>query len=145
MSDQKSTPLLTEQQAAAMMTLGTPLLEGFENAFLAESNWLQRVETMTVDILHRQRASCAAMLQLIGRLRTARDPAELLRAQQDWLNGAAQRLVADATCWWPAAGAALLEGVGGSARQTVPPAKPDAAQVQPARVGIQAQERPRPG
>ncbi len=102
---------MTEQQLATALSLGTPFLESVANAFGQQAAFLQRLEALTVEALERRRAGCTAMQELIERLRAARSPSDVTAAQQEWLAGAMQRLMADATCC-QTAGLGLLSEMG---------------------------------
>jgi hypothetical protein len=119
MSDLQNFTGLTEQQLAAATSFSMPLLEGVSNAFGAQADCLQRVEILTAEFLQRRRAGCAAAQHLVERLRLAREPSEVLKAQQEWLTGATRRVVADATCW-QSAGLVLLNEMSRWWLQTAP-------------------------
>jgi hypothetical protein len=133
MPDLKNLAGMTEQQLTTALSLGTPLLEGLSNLCRQQAGFLQRLEAATVEALERQRAGCTAMQELIERLRAARNPSDVLAAQQEWLGGAMQRAIADVACC-QSAGLGWVNEVGrqwqapqsASARAAGRPAKPSA-------------------
>jgi hypothetical protein len=99
MSAENTAKLLTDQQVATAASICMPVLEGMSNALRAQSEYLRRLEGLAAEMLQRRRAGCAAMQQLLAEVGAARDPTELFRAEQQWLTGALQRMMADASCW----------------------------------------------
>jgi hypothetical protein len=60
------------------------------------------------EAIDRQLAGCAAMQQLIAQVRATRDPTEILKAQQEWFNGAMRRFMSNMT-WWQSTGVETLK------------------------------------
>lgn len=74
------------------------LLDGVSNAFRAQADFLQRMQSLTTEFLQRPRTEYVAAQHLVEHLGAARDPSDVLKAQHEWLAGATQRMMADAVC-----------------------------------------------
>lgn len=96
MPELKNVAGLTERQLTTALSIGGPFLEALSNLCSQQARFLRSLEAATVEALERRRAGCEAMQELIERLRFARNPSDVLAAQQNWLGGAMQRAMADA-------------------------------------------------
>ena len=121
MFDFKTLTVLTEQQIATIMSSTAPWLDGMADALRMQADGFRRFNTVTTEALERRQAGCAAAQQLVGQVRAAHNAGDVLKAQQEWLSGAMQRVMADATCW-PTAGAAFLRECSRQSLQAVPEA-----------------------
>ena len=124
--DLKSLTGLTGQQMATFLSLGMPMLEGLSSAVRLQAEFLERLEALTVQTFERQRAGCAALQELVERLRAAPGAPEAFRAQQEWLAGVMQRMTADATSW-QTAGSTFLGEMRRSPSSAAPAAVPESA------------------
>ena len=97
-----------ERQIASAALFNKPLFESFERACRMQSSRLDRLETVLTEALQRRRSSCEAMEHFAKQMCDAHDPSALFRAQQEWISGAVQRMLADAT-FWQNAGTVMLQ------------------------------------
>ena len=103
MTGKKDFTGFAEQQIASAASFNKPLFESFERACRMQSSRLDRFETVLKEVLQRRRNSCEAMEHFAAQMCDAHDPSAMARAQQEWLSGAVQRILADATAWQNAA------------------------------------------
>jgi hypothetical protein len=96
MSETPTTVDFVEQQKAAAAFVGSVLNSGADPLLKAQADLLVSVESTMTDWLQRRHEAVAETQRLVARMRTISDPAELMKAQQDWVSGAFRRLAADA-------------------------------------------------
>lgn len=87
------------QQKTAAAFIGSILNSGADPLLKAQADILVTVETTMTDWLHRRQEGLAETQTLVARLRTSSDPADFLKAQQEWISGAIRRLSADAAAY----------------------------------------------
>jgi len=87
---------LAQAQKASVNFLGTVLNSGADPLLRAQADMLDSMEAVVTDWLQRRHDAVMEARRLVARLRGASDPAEMLRAQQEWASGAFQRFAADA-------------------------------------------------
>ncbi len=87
------------QQRTAAAFIGSVLNSGADPLLKAQADILVSVELTFTDWLHRRHEAVQDTQNLVARLRSNSDPAELLKAQQEWLSGAFRRLSADAAAY----------------------------------------------
>jgi hypothetical protein len=101
MSGTKANPAMDVAATAASMS--APLMEGTTHLLDLQANYFRQMEDTAVELLEHRREACAAARQLVERISTSRDPAEILRAQQEWFSGVLSRAAADAATMQSAA------------------------------------------
>jgi hypothetical protein len=89
----------TAQQKTTAAFFGSVLNSGTDPLLKAQADILSSVETTVTDWLHRRQEAVAETQNLVARLSTSSDPAELLKLQQEWVSGAIRRLSADAAAY----------------------------------------------
>jgi len=105
MTETPATLDIAEQQKNTAAFIGSVLNSSADPLLKAQADLLESVESTVTDWLHRRHEAVVDTQKLVARLRTINDPAEMLKAQQDWVTGAFRRLAADAA----AAQSATLE------------------------------------
>jgi transposase-like protein len=96
MTDTPTSADIAEQQKTAAAFVGTVFNTGAEPLLKAQAEILESVESSVTGWLHRRHEGVADTKLLVERLRASSDPAEILKAQQEWVTGAFRRLAADA-------------------------------------------------
>jgi hypothetical protein len=86
-------------QKTATAFIGSVLNSGADPLLKAQADILVSVESTFSDWLRRRHEAVVDTQNLVARLRTNNDPAELLKAQQDWISAAFRRLSADAAAY----------------------------------------------
>lgn len=133
MSETPATLNIAEHQKAASAFLGSVLNSGADPVLKAQADLLESVEATVTDWLHRRHEAVVDTQRLVASVRASSDPADILKAQQDWVSGAFRRLAADAA----AAQAAALQLVdrsrtwmqqGAEAVESIAPQAAEAAQ-----------------
>jgi hypothetical protein len=97
MSADSTVKSMTNQQVATAASMYMPALECMFSTLRTQSEYLRRVEQLTTEMLQRRRAGCDAMQHLLTQLGGARDVSDVFQAEQTWLSGAIQRVIADAS------------------------------------------------
>jgi Phasin protein len=117
------------QKALAGMLASTVCNGGTEALLDAQTRFLKGAETVMTEWLHRRQEAVAEAQRLIFRLRDSSDFSEILKAEQDWAEGALRRFAADATdllgatLMAPAQAAELARGSMEAAAEEAPPAR----------------------
>ena len=96
MDETKASAGSTEQQNNPVAFFGAMFNSGAEPVLKAQADLLASVETTMSDWLRRRQEAVLETQTLVTRLRASSDPAELAKAQQEWVSGAFRRLAADA-------------------------------------------------
>ncbi len=99
MTETTAAPDIAAQQKAAATFIGSVLNSGTDPLLKAQADILVSVETAFTDWVRRRHEAVVETQNLVARLRTNSDPAEMLKAQQEWLSGAFRRLSADAASY----------------------------------------------
>ena len=145
MTESSAIPGFAEQQNAATAFIGTMVNSGADAMRQAQADLLESVATAMAGWLQRRHAAVVDAQQLIAQLQTVTGPAEMLKAQQEWMGGAFQRMNADAIAC-QASAMQLVEKsgrwVGKSVKTTndasQPPVNPRAAGPKPVPVAAKA-------
>jgi hypothetical protein len=101
MSGTKVNPAMDMATTAASMS--APLMEGTTHLLDLQANYLRQLEDTAVELLEHRREACVAARHLVEQMRASRDPAEIMRAQQEWFSGVLSRAAADAATMQSAA------------------------------------------
>ena len=88
-----------EQQKTAAGLMGAMLDAGADPMLKAQADVLDSVGTAMTDWLKRRQEAVVEAQQLIAQLQEVSGPAELLKAQQEWMAGAFRRMNADAIAY----------------------------------------------
>ncbi len=99
MTETTTTADAAAQQKSASALFASVLNSGADPLLKAQADLLVSAETTVTDWLRRRQEAVAETQNLVSRLRTSSDPAELLKAQQEWVSGAFRRLSADAAAY----------------------------------------------
>ena len=89
----------TDQQQAATGFIGTMLNSGADPMLKAHADLLDSVGTAMIDWLQRRQEAVVGAQRLIAQLQMVSSPAEMLKAQQEWMAGAFQHMNADAIAY----------------------------------------------
>jgi hypothetical protein len=108
MTESSAIPGFGEQQNAATAFIGTVLNSGADPMLKAQADLLDSVGTAMTDWLQRRQEAVVDAQRLIAQLQAVSSPAEMLKAQQEWMAGAFQRMNADAIAY-QASAAQLVE------------------------------------
>jgi hypothetical protein len=92
-------PGFAEQQNAAAALIGTMLNSGTDPMLKAHADVLECAGTALTDWLQRRQAAVVEAQRLIAQLQAVSGPAEMLKAQQEWMGAAFQRMNADAIAY----------------------------------------------
>jgi hypothetical protein len=99
MTETSAAPGLAEQQTMVTTFIGTVLNSGAEPLLKAQADLLDTAGTAVTDWLQRRQEAVMEAQRLVACLQAVRSPAEMLKAQQEWMTGAFQRLNADAAAY----------------------------------------------
>jgi hypothetical protein len=99
MTESSAIPGFVEQQNAAAAFIGTMLNSGADPMLKAHADVLESVGTAMTDWLQRRHEAVVDAQRLIAQLQAMTGPAEMLKAQQEWMGGAFQRMNADAIAY----------------------------------------------
>ena len=103
MNESSAMPGFAEQQNTATSFIGTMVNSGADPMRKAQADLLESVATGMADWLQRRQEAVVAAQRLIAQLQTVSGPAEMLKAQQEWMGAAFQRMNADAIAYQAAA------------------------------------------
>ena len=97
----ESTPMpgVAEQRNSAKAFIGTMVNSGADAVRTAQADLLESVATSMADWLQRRQEAVVDAQRLISQLQSVSGPAEMLKAQQEWMGGAFQRMTADAAAY----------------------------------------------
>lgn len=99
MTKSTAIPGFAEQQNAATAFIGTLLNSGADPMLKAHADVLESVGTAMTGWLQRRQEAVADAQRLIAQLQAVSGPGEMLKAQQEWMGGAFQRMNADAIAY----------------------------------------------
>jgi hypothetical protein len=98
MTETSAFPGFVEQQKAGTEFIGTVLNSGLDPKLMlkAQTDLLDSVGTTTTEWLQRRQEAVVDAHRVIAQLQAITSPAEMLKAQQEWVAGVFQRMNADA-------------------------------------------------
>jgi hypothetical protein len=99
MNELSPMPGFAEQQDTATPLIGTMVNSGADAMRKAQADLLESVATGMADWLQRRQEAVVDAQRFIAQLQTVSGPAEMLKAQQEWMGGAFQRMNADAIAY----------------------------------------------
>ena len=99
MTESSAIPGFAEQRNAATAFLGTVLNSGADPMLKAQADLLDSVGTAMTNWLQRRQEAVVDAQRLIAQLQAVSSPAEMLKAQQEWMAAAFQRMNADAIAY----------------------------------------------
>jgi hypothetical protein len=101
MTEISAVPGFAEQEKTAAAFIGTILNSGADPMLMlkAQTDLLDGVGTAMTDWLQRQHEAVVDAQRLIAQVQAVSNPAEMLKAQQEWVVGVFQRMNADANAY----------------------------------------------
>jgi len=99
MNELSPMPGFAEQQDTATPLIGTMVNSGADAMRKAQADLLDSVGTAMTDWLQRRQEAVVDAQRLIAQLQAVSGPAEMLKAQQEWMAGAFRRMNADAIAY----------------------------------------------
>ena len=99
MTETTALPHIAELQQAAMAFCSSMLNSGAAPLLKAQAGLLAGMEATMTDWLRRRHEAVAETQRLVTSLNASGDPADVLKAQQEWMAGALRRLTTDAAAY----------------------------------------------
>lgn len=99
MSETTSLPHIAELQNTAVAFCNSMLNTSAAPLLKAQAGLLVGMEETMTDWLRRRHEAVADTQRLVDSLNASGDPADVLKAQQEWMSGALRRLTTDAAAY----------------------------------------------